>query len=650
MTALMMTACSQDDLLSFKQDAISYSVTAGKHTRAADSYCNNDLPKSFKVWAQTGEGNLFINGDVIEKQGEDWVDVAGTRYWADNKTLDFFAEVNGDKEFNLNGGAPTFNDFTVADDVTKQVDLIYAVRKNQTKSNDKVELNFRHALSQVCFRAKNNMKNVEVTIGGVSVGHLTTTGSFAFPTEDTDVNYTHPSHGDEVDPNAPALNGGTWTYPENATYTKQYDVVPTAGNVTIARSNADGIVNLTCPTDDHAKGFAQVLTLLPQEVNAWDPSIKGEDYNGAYFLVDVVLTNVVENGEDAVKTELYKGKAAIPVDIDWEQGYRYIYTFVFDEGGNGGYTPDPNDPKPVLTSIKYDVTVDDFIPVYPDGGNTPDGGTIMDGDESAYTYTTTLNLHDGDQVTQVKIGSNDETFSYTLPEEYYPTATAEFWGWAWDTNNNAQTKKVVKGSPIEVDMTKESTDLYAVWTFTWAYDLMGGHEPEAGQTYFNGAKVYRTHGGNFSFVNRQPVKDGYTFKGWALSEDGEVAYQPGDKAPFDKNEPNRKFYAVWDRNTVSITLDFNGNHTYAENIEGMPASITKTVNEGESASFAIPASLPELEAWEFKGWAESAEGAVKYAAGATLTTSSDMTLYAKWEKKTTSGDLGQGGTDYSNRK
>lgn len=50
MAALMMTACSQDEVVSVKQDGVDYSVVAGKQTRAADSYCQNDLPQSFKVW------------------------------------------------------------------------------------------------------------------------------------------------------------------------------------------------------------------------------------------------------------------------------------------------------------------------------------------------------------------------------------------------------------------------------------------------------------------------------------------------------------------------------------------------------------------------------------------------------------------------
>lgn len=59
---------------------------------------------------------------------------------------------------------------------------------------------------------------------------------------------------------------------------------------------------------------------------------------------------------------------AIPTSsIIWEQGKKYIYTFIFGEGG--GYVPptdpdpEPGDPEPgdpVLVPISFEVTVDDF--------------------------------------------------------------------------------------------------------------------------------------------------------------------------------------------------------------------------------------------------------------------------------------------------
>lgn len=644
----MMAACSQDEVLNVRQDGIAYSVSAGTQTRAADSYCNNILPGYFKVWANSGDG-LYINGDKIVNNGGVWTDEDGTRYWPDDKTLDFYAEVNGDKEFSFNNGAPSFNDFTVEDDVTKQLDLMYSVRKGQTKSVDKVQLNFRHALSQVCFRARNNTKNMSVVIKGVSMGYLTNKGTFTFPTTDTDYNYVH--HNDN--PDDQTLNGGAWAIPTDAQYNKRYDVTPLNGNVTLAPGTTS---NLTCPEDKHVNGFAQVLTLLPQTVEAWNPKNTERKYDGAYFLLNLVLSNITKDDAGAdVSTTVYTGKAAIPVSVAWEQGYRYIYTFVFDEGGNGGWTPYPDpddpdepdypdDPEPVLTTIKYDVTVDDFIPVNGDGS-----GTNMDTDsDETYKYSTTLNLHsnngESEEVKTVQLNSNTTPYSFTLASEYTPNhKDAEFLGWA--TTTDATTATYKEGASVSVDMEKESLDLYAVWgekkyDFSITYNLNGGVGVDNSYTAKWSGK--RTNG-TIQNLGGTATKEGYEFKGWGLTAD---ATEPVTSITLDKNNPDVTVYAVWEKAQTTIRLTFNGNHDYAQNIvsETMPETLTQTVDEGTEATFTIPNKIPELEGWIFKGWAETANGDVVYRAGDTLKTSANKTLYAVWESKTSSGDYP--GTEY----
>lgn len=633
MTALMVTACSQDEVVGVRQqEGIAYSVSANTQTRAADSYCNSDLPASFKVWAKSADG-LYIDGDEIVDNDGVWSDADGTRYWPEGKTLDFYAEVNGDEVFSFNDGAPSFDNFTVEDGVADQVDLMYSVRKGQTKSVDKVQLNFRHALSQVCFWAKNNMKNMSVEIKGVSVGHLTNKGTFTFPTTDTDENYEY--HSDV--PDTQTLNGGTWKIPGDAQYNKRYDVTPLKEEVSL---NPGAVSNLTCPGDDHTNGFTQVLTLLPQTVQAWDPTKPGtnkEDWNGAYFLLDVVLSNITEDNN----TVVYDGKAAVPVSVNWEQGYRYIYTFVFDDGGNGGWTPDPSNPQPVLTTIKYDVTVDDFIPVNGDGN-----GTNMDtGTDETYKYSTTLNLHSNygetEDVKKVQLNSNTNPYSFTLASEYTPSREdAEFLGWA--TTKDAISAYYKEGTSVSVDMeNKSGFDLYAVWgyEFSITYDLNGGvgvnnsYESEWSGKRINGF-VYTLGGG-------KATKDGYEFIGWGLTQDATEAVA---SITLDKNNPDVTVYAVWKKKQITVELSFDGNHQYAEKIINMPVTITDTVDEGDEAIFTIPKNTPELDGWIFKGWAETPNGNVVYNTDEELKLSESKTLYAVWESKTSSGDYP--GTDY----
>lgn len=553
MAALMMTACSQDEVVSVKQDGIDYSVVAGKQTRAADSYCNSDLPGSFKVWANA-DGELYINGDNIVRSGASWADEAGMRYWPENKSLDFFAEVNGDSEFQFNGGAPTFNNFTVKDGVTEQLDLMYAVQKNQTKSVGTVQLNFRHALSQVCFKAKNNTKNLRVSISGVSVGHLANNGLFTFPAESTSQNYTHPSHGDEIDPNAPDLNGGEWAVTDD--YAHQYTA--TFGDVTLEPSSA---ANLTCPGDDHAYGFANVMTLMPQTVEAWNPAVTGADYNGAYFLVDLVLSNRVNKGTETEPVyeyvEIYSGQAAVPVSIAWQQGYRYIYTFVFDEGGNGGYTPDPSNPQPVLASIKYDVTVDDFIPVYGDG----EDGTHMDtGTQGGQTTTTDYALtydanggtYNGGSTWSENVSSEEESHGFTVSNAVPTREGYTFLGWA-DTRN-ATSANYEDGDVVYLKKEAPTKTIYAVWerqqtTITLSYDLNGG----SGRIVDQQQTVAAGTSATFSVTTDKPAKEGqYQFLGWSYARntsdtpDLESVIAPGAEITLSASTT---LYAVYGKTT-----------------------------------------------------------------------------------------------------
>lgn len=560
--ALMFAACSQDELVSVKQDAITYSVTAATQTRAADSYCNSTLPAGFKVWAKTGDGELYINGDRIANRNGVWTDEDGTRYWPDGKTLDFYAEVNGNNEFRFNDGAPTFENFTVYDKVEDQLDLIYSVHKNQGKPTDgKVTLNFRHALSQVCFRARNNMKNMQVEIKGVTVGHLAKTGTFAFPTESTDNNY---EHHDDVADNTTTLNGGVWTIAADAQYSNKYSVTPLGGSV-VLKADSKETQNLTCPAQGHENGFVQVLTLLPQTVQAWNPEEKGSDFNGAYFLVDVVLSNIVKNDEGAdVATVVYDGQAAIPVNVAWKQGYRYIYTFIFDEGGDGGWTPDPNDPKPVLTSVKYDVTVDDFIPV--DEDKKMDTGKEEE-EPTETTYALTFNAnggHFGDLPhgtgftpdSTLTATSKEASYEFKVFETKYSLGASykefgyDLIGWAWA--EDATTPDFVAGNKVILTKANPAKTLYAVWkehktTFKLIFD--GNAE---GVTGVPAALEFESADHEYEFTvpeAKEISNGGYVFKGWAdvkkVDSLDDIKYKAGSKISVNEDAPVKTIYAVW---------------------------------------------------------------------------------------------------------
>lgn len=350
--ALVFVSCSRDEVVEVNRDGdeIRFGVVTDAATRAADVYCNNNLPGAFNVWAKY-DNATYIDGDLIQKENNAWVNKTGVRYWPKTGNVTFYAQVNAGTAFRWNDGAPTIKDYTVDTDVTKQNDLLYAV-KSQGRSDNPVTLNFRHALSQIVFQARNSNANLYVEINGVTICKLGDKNTFTYNSADTDQNIVNHNGttGTITYDNSwgtwKALNGGDKDYP--VTFTP----VPVPGN---------NDVRYLTKTDKEFSSNAMLL--LPQTTTAWNPGNgKPAAQTGTYFLVDCKICNVAGASHIETDVVLWEGPAAIPVAFNWEQGKKYIYTFVFGDG-NGGYDPNPDDPTPVLIPITFEVTVDDFVPV-----------------------------------------------------------------------------------------------------------------------------------------------------------------------------------------------------------------------------------------------------------------------------------------------
>lgn len=370
---LALASCSNDELTSVNRDGdeIAFSVVTNSATRAANVYCNQNKPDGFKVWA-TYNNATYINGDEINYNGSKWVNTSGTRYWPDGE-VSFFAHVNAGDAFNWNEGQPKIENFTVGTDVATQQDLLYAVKTASKGTEGKAELNFRHALSQIVFKAKNTNPNLYVEISGVSVCKVNNQGTFTYPTSNTDNNIVN--HEGTLNTPVISYEDGSWGRWSNVSGAEQYSVT---FNTVVLNGNRNATPMSLTNTNETDKAYNNVMLLLPQTTTAWDVNgndAKGKpaDQEGTYFLVKCRIYNVAGETVDTGKDVLLWGSAdgtgkdaAIPVALNWEQGKKYIYTFVFGDG-NGGYDPDPDDPDPdptpVLVPITFVVTVDDFVPV-----------------------------------------------------------------------------------------------------------------------------------------------------------------------------------------------------------------------------------------------------------------------------------------------
>lgn len=361
--ALAAVSCTKSEVLETNSGEIRFNVVANKATKAADVYCNKNMPGEFMVYA-VSDGKTYIDGDRIVRTGSDWENQSGVRYWPET-AVDFYAHVNAGTNFIWSTeSAPTIKDFTPNPTVADQLDLLYAVKTAQNKKSTPVELNFRHALSQIVFNAKNTNENLYVEIKGVKIVNVGGTNTFTYPTTDTDSKFeSHDGTGA-----LPSTGAGSWAVLTSgaSSYEVDFNAVPVVGNSTV--------VDLTTANDSGKEFNSQAMLLLPQTTTAWVPSkdsnTPSENNTGSYFLIDCAIWNVADGtavdkdtdvqlwGEGGNTKEL-----SIPVAFTWEQGKKYIYTLVFGQG-NGGYDPDPDpddpDPKPVLVPIDFTVSVDDF--------------------------------------------------------------------------------------------------------------------------------------------------------------------------------------------------------------------------------------------------------------------------------------------------
>ena len=359
MAAAAMLSCAKEQVIEQNRanDEITFSIVAENQTKAEAVYCANNLLPEFDVCAtytKYGEATAqwYFQNDNIAMVDGAWVNQTTTRYWSANGTHDFYAIYNGTMNvsaIDATPAAPTVN-FTPATTVADQKDLLYAVTKGHEKSNNPVALNFRHALSQIEFKAKNTNAQLYVEIEGVQVGQTPGVGVFTYPSVATDVNFE-----DHTQAGTHAYTTGTWTYNTPTDYAVAFtDAVPVVGD--------DTPVGLTISTDK--TNVTNSMLLIPATTEKWTPADAETEFDGTYLAVNCRIYNVAGTSYAASDVCLHDGWAVIPVAFEWEPGKKYIYTFVFGEG-NGGYeggeypTPDPSD-DPVLTPITYTVTVDDF--------------------------------------------------------------------------------------------------------------------------------------------------------------------------------------------------------------------------------------------------------------------------------------------------
>lgn len=143
--------------------------------------------------------------------------------------------------------------------------------------------------------------------------------------------------------------------------------------------------------------------------------------------------------------------------------------------------------------------------------------------------------------------------------------------------------------------------------------------------------VARGEKAQFIVTSDKPTRPGYTFAGWSIIPDAEVAYNPDSVVEVEAGA-EMILYAVWVKN-VKLEIIYNGNAPDAANV---PAADVKWVAPGESYTFTI-ANGPTRPGYRFVEWntADNGTGDSIKPGQTTLLHAGEIdyskTYYAKWE-------------------
>lgn len=360
-----VAGCSNDEILSEQatsaSNAIGFHLVGSNATtvkRATPILPNTITTTDFDVFAitSTTKQNFmgFPNasdattanhdGVKINYDGTNWVYATPSEqaYWP-SEALDFYAispAEGGEERLNWliqpEYQVLTYwvaNEFDPA--VAAQganVDVMYAIAKNQTKASNggKVVMDFKHALSQVVFKAKiaENQPQLKVEINSVKLDCFNGGGTFTFPADGKDA---------------------TWVPGNPYIKNNPFPVYPASLGVKTVTDVTDAIW-LSDETNS--------MMMIPQTLTPW--------------AVDVAETKTIAQAKNAqqsyltIECRMYQNGSLldgftagkwttvyVPFGATLKAGYRHIFTLVF----GGGYDANGNQ---ILTPIvvEGDMTTD----------------------------------------------------------------------------------------------------------------------------------------------------------------------------------------------------------------------------------------------------------------------------------------------------
>lgn len=356
--ATVFASCSNEEELAnvskSESNAIRFAGISGlSDTRTTPINTTNLTTTNFDVMAFMSSDNaLFMGGKhvtgasdhgvkiVYKTSAWDYEDPDQMAYWPTEGNVDFYAV------------SPTLTTMTFpffAYDMTSDAktityatfdeygssegpnhDVMYAVAKGRNKENNgttPVQMNFKHILSQVVFKAKTTSSILEVDVENVKIH-----------------NFVH---------------GGTFTLPEEEPAMSNWSPSPVAEGAYTVKLNAANVVTNNAVVD--LSDMNSPLMMIPQKLTKWSTYSAGaavsksdaDKKKECYLEISMKLK---QNDSYLIGSATEYKTVYVPFDngTGWEPGKRYIYTLIF----GGGY--DDNG-EPILSPITFNAATTNWV-------------------------------------------------------------------------------------------------------------------------------------------------------------------------------------------------------------------------------------------------------------------------------------------------
>ena len=355
--ATVFASCSNEEELAnvgkSESNAIRFAGISGlSDTRTTPIGTHNITSTNFDVMAFMSSDNaLFMGGKhvsgasdhgvkiVYKTSAWDYDDPDKVAYWPTSGDVDFYAvspAITNDLVLNhyfgydMTSAAKTIS-YTTVDEYDSEGtnhDVMYAVTKGCNKKNNgtmPVQMNFKHILSQVVFKAKTTSSILEVDVENVKIHNFVLSGKFTLPAGE------------------PAMSDWKLSPAAKGAYTVKLN----AANVKTKNAGVE-LSDMNSP-----------LIMIPQKLTKWSTStgaaVSIHEADNAIESYLEISMKLKQNDSYLIGSATEYKTVYVPFDnaTGWEPGKRYIYTLIF----GGGYD---DQGEPILSPITFDAATVDW--------------------------------------------------------------------------------------------------------------------------------------------------------------------------------------------------------------------------------------------------------------------------------------------------